>query len=189
MRVLSYDRLVLVVGPGAREDATYRRILQMESFSRDPVTAVTVNPFDFSDCFTTMNGLISSHNVPPHRVIVCIAGGTKLLTNAALLAAFQNGVEVYHVGDELLKLPVVLGLRVKDRFTSTEIRVVRALREGETLEDIRARLSELGMDRATVTKCLRNLVQAGVVRMDVVEGRVVVRWPQEARLLRDVLLA
>jgi hypothetical protein len=189
LRVLAYDRLVLVVGEGVEDDRSYRLILQMESFSRDPVTSVTVNPFDFRECFTTMNGLIASYNRPPHRVVVSIAGGTKLLTNAALLAAFQNGVEVYHVEDEPLKLPVILGLTVRDRFTETEIEVVRALREGESLEDLRRRLLALGHDDASLRKCFQRLQQAGVVRLDLQDGKVVVQWPQEAHLLREVLLA
>jgi hypothetical protein len=189
LRVVAYDRLILVVGEDAQEDPSYHRIFHLESFSREPVTCVQVDPFDFRECFSTMNGLIASHNEPPDKVVVSIAGGTKLLSCAALLAAFQNGVEVYHVEDELTKLPVILGVTVRDRFSENEIEVVREVRNGETLGDLLKRLSDRGYDEASLRRCLWRLQEAGFLRLDLQGGKIVVRCPRENRLLREVLLA
>ncbi|MFQ5838995.1 MAG: DUF6293 family protein [Thermoplasmata archaeon] len=189
VRVLAYDRLILVVGRGVEEDPSYRRIIHLESFSKQPVTSVLVDLFDFRQCFSTMNELITDYNRPPDRAIVNIAGGTKLLANAALLAAFQNGVEVYHMDEELIKLPVILGLRVRDRFSPAEIEVARAVRDGDTLPTLLARVSRKGLDDTSLKRCLRRLHDAGVIRLSLHNGRITVHWPPETGLLREVLMA
>ena len=170
MRKTGYSHLVLVAGKDVLDRKEFRLILGLEAKGGGKVATVTVDPFDFRDCYESVDTAIRG-NSKHGEVVLSISGGTKVLSDAAILAAFQNGVEAFHIDDEVVKLPVLRGVRFEDAFNETDVRVLRALKDGDTSDDLIAKLSDSGTSDAAVRKSLKSLERIGVLEPRLEEGR------------------
>ncbi len=170
MRKIGYNHLVLVAGKDVLDRKEYRLIVALESKGGGSVKTVTVDPFDFRDCYECVDEAIRT-NSRDGEVVLSISGGTKVLGDAAILAAFQNGVEAYHFNDRVVKLPVLRGVRFEDAFHETDVRVLETLEEGDTSDELIAKLSDSGMGDAAVRKSLKALERLGVLKPRLEEGR------------------
>jgi len=160
MRSILYNRLVLVAGEDVRERREFKLMIALEQKSGGTVDTVFVNPFDFADCYNGMNKAIRTH-MAGGEVVLNISGGTKILADAAILAAFQNGVEAYHCDETTIKLPVMRGVRFEDAFSEDDVRIMGKFEEGDTAKSLAIKLS--GVSDASLRKSLKSLEKLGVI--------------------------
>src|SRR5207249_10107146 len=96
LRSIGYDRLALIAGGKSLRGSGFRRLDAAERASGGAIEVVPVDPFDFRSCFEGTLGAIRRFRKAGHDVRMNVSGGTKVLADAALLAAFQEGVEASH---------------------------------------------------------------------------------------------
>jgi hypothetical protein len=160
MRSIRYNHLVLVAGDDVLERKEYKHMVAIEKKGGGTVETVTVDPFEFADCYDEVNRLIRKH-MAGGEVVLNISGGTKILADAAILAAFQNGVEAYHCDETTIKLPVMKGVRFEDAFSKDDVKVMEKFWEGDTFKSLVVKLS--GLSDSSLRKSLKNLERLGVI--------------------------
>ncbi|MCX6657964.1 MAG: hypothetical protein NTY62_04665, partial [Euryarchaeota archaeon] len=99
------------------------------------------------------------------------SGGSKLLGDAALLAAFRVGVETFHIDDRITKLPILRGATARDRFTPSQIRLIEMIGEqNPTLGDL---ITGLGpSSRQSAERVIRELRKQGMLISEVRDSKV-----------------
>ncbi len=172
MSKLAYDKLVLVVGDDVLETQGYLRLKKMESLGPSKMETVTVDVHDFRDCLDKVNRAIRKWNVEENKVVLNISGGTVILADAALLAGYHNGVEIYHVDEKVTKLPVIKGMKVSDRFTEPQTLLIKALEADDTIPSLVERLKSTGIDEQAVRREIRMLSNKGVIGQRLEKGQI-----------------
>ncbi len=161
MRSLSYDRLVLIGAPGFEECEDLKRIENLEEMARHKVDISFTEDSDFKSIVaqvaeTLAKYLKSSRDSEGGSVVLNISGGSKLLGDAALLAAFELGVEAYHINGRVTRLPVIRGATIRDRFTKNQTRMIEVIGSASvTLEGVVSRMEP--MSRQAVDRIIREL--------------------------------
>ena len=172
MSKLAYDKLVLVVGDDVLKTQGYLRLKKMESLGPGKMETVTVDVHDFRDCLDKVNRAIRKWNVEENKVVLNISGGTVILADAALLAGYHNGVEIYHVDEKVTKLPVIKGMKVSDRFTERQTLLIKALEADDTVPRLAERLKSAGIDEQAVRREIRMLSKEGVIGQRLEKGQI-----------------
>src|SRR5207245_9355061 len=95
LRLLPYDRLVLVAGRDTVRSAGFRRLRALEPTLR----IVRVDPFDLMGSLESIRGTIRSA-AANGSVRISARGGTKILTHAAILAALPEGLAAWYCDHE-----------------------------------------------------------------------------------------
>ena len=172
MSKLAYDKLVLVVGDDVLDTHGYLRLKKMEGLGPSKMETVTVDVHDFWDCLDKVDRAIRKWDVEENGVVLNISGGTVILADAALLAGYHNGVEIYHVDEKVTKLPVIKGMKVSDRFTERQTLLIRALEADDTIPRLANRLKSTGMDEQAVRREIRMLSNEGVIGQRLEKGLI-----------------
>ncbi len=172
MSKLAYDKLLLVAGDDVLETQGYLRLKKMESLGPSKMETVTVDVHDFRDCLDKVNRAIRKWNVEENKVVLNISGGTVILADAALLAGYHNGVEIYHVDEKVTKLPVIKGMKVSDRFTERQALLIKALEADDTIPKLAERLKNTGIDEQAVRREIRMLSNKGVIGQRLEKGQI-----------------
>src|SRR5436309_11940359 len=133
LRLLPYDRLVLVAGRETFRSAGFRRLKVLEPGLR----TVRVDPFDLTDALESIRGTIR-RATGEGSVRISASGGTKILTNAAILAAFQEGVEAWYCDPDPVRLPVLRRVSLAAAFSSAEGAMAHALHAAIGYDDLAA---------------------------------------------------
>src|SRR3989449_11088534 len=120
LRSIGYDRLALIAGGKSLREPGFRRLDAAERASGGSIEVVAVDPFDFRSCFEGALGAIQRHRRAGREVRVNVSGGTKVLADGALLAAFQEGVEAWHCEDRPVRLPILKGVTFTDRLSTVQ---------------------------------------------------------------------
>jgi hypothetical protein len=176
MRAIPFDRLVVITSQDNTFRDEYQDILQINRISRTPVETLIVDKFDLIGSFAAIVNSIQHHKEMRDKVAINISGGTVLLADAALLAAFQTGVDAYHVDDRVIKLPVLRGVSIEERLSPDQQRTLLRL-EGDT--DLAALQKEAGPEAARTLKDLRTLKKMGLVQVGSGDG---VTWVSLTRM-------
>ena len=172
MSKLAYDKLVLVAGDDVLETQGYLRLKKMESLGPSKMETVTVDVHDFRDCLDKVDRAIRKWDVEENKVVLNISGGTVILADAALLAGYHNGVEIYHVDEKVTKLPVIKGMKVGDRFTERQTLLIKALEADDTIPRLAERLKSTGIDEQAVRREIRTLSNEGVIGQRLEKGQI-----------------
>ncbi|MCJ2556695.1 MAG: DUF6293 family protein [Candidatus Thermoplasmatota archaeon] len=172
MSKLAYDKLVLVVGDDVLETQGYLRLKKMESIGPSKMETVTVDVHDFRDCLDNVDRAIRKWDVEENKVVLNISGGTVILADAALLAGYHNGVEIYHVDEKVTKLPVIKGMKIGDRFTEPQTLLIKALEADDTIPRLAERLKSTGIDEQAVRREIRMLSNKGVIGQRLEKGQI-----------------
>jgi hypothetical protein len=180
LRLLPYDRLVLVAGRETVRSAGFRRLRALEPALR----IVRVDPFDLMGALESIRGTIRSA-ATDGSVRISASGGTKILTNAAILAAFQEGVEAWYCDPDPVRLPVLQGVRLDAAFSPAERAIAGALRGPITHDRLVSAIADQGFARRTVLGALQSLVGKGLAQFDREAGKVWVRPSARFALFRD----
>jgi len=182
LRLLPYDRLVLVAGRDTVRSAGFRRLRALEPTLR----IVRVDPFDLMGSLESIRGTIRSA-AADGSVRISASGGTKILTNAAILAAFQEGVEAWYCDPDPVRLPVLQGVSLDAAFSSAERAIARVLHGPITHDRLVSAVASQGFARRTVLGALRSLAGKGLVELGRDAGPVWVRPSPRFALFRDHL--
>lgn len=169
MKYVSYDRLVIVAGNDVLGSEQLRDLVALESKSGGSATTLAVDPFDFADCMTVVDKAIQSA-LGAGEVVVNISGGTKVLGDATLLAAFQNGVEAYHCDEKVVKLPVLKGVRFVEMLGNHEVRILETLQQGDTLRNLEGKIDSEEMSGPAIRKSVRYLERIGILHARLERG-------------------
>ncbi|MEE8182779.1 MAG: DUF6293 family protein [Thermoplasmata archaeon] len=172
MSKLAYDKLVLVAGDDVLETQGYLRLKKMESLGPSKMETVTVDVHDFRDCLDKVDRAIRKWDVEENSVVLNISGGTVILADAALLAGYHNGIEIYHVDEKVTKLPVIKGMKVSDRFTERQALLIKALEADDTIPKLAERLKNTGIDEQAVRREIRMLSNEGVIAQRLEKGQI-----------------
>ena len=123
LRVHKYDQLILILEYGVQDTSEFKKVLELEKINPSQPDIITVNPNNFMECYKSIEKTIIHH--PHDEIILNISGGTKLLSIASILSAFNLGIHAYHYESErLVKVPVFKGVTIKERLTSEQIEIL-----------------------------------------------------------------
>lgn len=170
LRLLPYDRLVLVAGGNTFHSPGFRTLRSLEPNAQ----VVRVDAFDFADCLETIQGIVrlAEKNGP---VRMTVTGGTKILAMAAVLAAFQQGIEAWYCDPNPIRLPVLRGVRFTASFPPAEVAVIRSLRREVSLDALVSAVMGSAFARRTILGAIHSLAGAGLVELENREGRTTIR--------------
>ncbi len=180
---MPYDRLVLVGGRDSFRSAGFRRLRLLEP----ELQVVRVDAFDLGDCLESIEDSIrQARAMGPVRISA--TGGTKILTMAALLAAFHEGVEAWYCDPDPVRLPVLRGITLAKAFLPAEQAIMQNLRGRTPLDRFLALVISRGFARRTVLGATRSLVAKGLVEQVIEAGHTFLRPTPRFGLLRDHFL-
>jgi hypothetical protein len=177
MRTLPYDQLVLVVDQHESDTEELTSLGKLEETSGHAMVIERVDRTDFLSMVEDLCGIILRHGKDRQTgmrrdLVLNISGGSKLLADAALLAAFRLGIAAYHCDADTTRLPVIYGATAKDRFTAMQARFIESVGDGCSLDDLVFRTQARG--RQPVERILRELKKHGLVDAQVKGGKVIV---------------
>src|SRR2546426_11264340 len=117
LRLMPYDRLIVVASRDTFRSPGFQRLKTLEP----DLCAVGVKPFDLGASLASIRETIgrASRDGP---VRISASGGPKTLTNAAILAAFQEGIEAWYCDPDPVRLPVLRGIRLEEAFSPRSAR-------------------------------------------------------------------
>lgn len=159
MRAIPHDRLVIVTSEDNTHLEDYEQIMDIARISGVRMDTLLVDKFDLMSSFQAIVGAIRERMKAKDSVFINISGGTPLLADAALLAAFETGVEAYHVGEVAVRLPVLRGVSIEEVLGAEERKALLAYRPGLRLQDIKA----LGPRGEDLTATFLKLKRMGLV--------------------------
>ncbi len=193
MRHLSYDRLVLVGDSDFESSRSYEKIVKLEEMTGHEVESERVGSeiSSFMELVEDVSEVLARHAAATvgSVVILNISGGSKLLGDAALFAAFRHGVEAYHCdGDSVVRLPVMKGATAKDMFTEGQAGLIACLSKGPMRMD--EAMGEVeSKSRQALERIVRELRKAEIVHAELVEGRVVLSLTEAGTEVAKAVLA
>jgi hypothetical protein len=165
MRTIAHDELVLVTGKDNTQRPEYDKIIGLAKKFSTPFETVVVDIFDFMSCFVCIDKIVRKRQSEDQAVVINISGGLSLLSDAAVMAAFNNGCEAYYVDEVVRKMPVmlpILKVRFEERLTAEQKDALLELKEGMPVP--RVRQSDKGSDRQL--RALQELKGMGMLAVD-----------------------
>lgn len=187
MRMLAYDKLVLVTGKDSLEKDGYKRIVEIESGGKNGIETILVNVFSFMVCLKKIEETIDKYTKKGNEVLLNVSGGTKVLSDAAMFAAFQKGIKSFHCEEECIELPVILGLGMKERLSEMQIDVLNRIEDKVENKDFENMLVGEGHSLASVQKAIRELKSAGILGIDLDRKKILLFVNESHRYLQDRL--
>ena len=172
MRQLPYDKLVLIGDDRVSESDAFARLNTLEEIAGHTIDCETVDQGDFLELVDGVSDILSRHgDSGKNHVVLNISGGSKLLGDAALLAAFRIGVETFHVDDRVTRLPILRGATASDRFTPSQVKLVKMIGEqNAVLGDL---ITGMGpSSRQSTERVVRELRKQGMLISEVRDGTV-----------------
>jgi hypothetical protein len=176
MRRLPYERLVLVGEPGLTDTYSLARIRAFEELSGHDVETEVAYGDSFMEEVDQISEVLEKHSVDPssgerNSVILNISGGTKLLGDAALFAAFRLGVRACHCDGRITMLPVVNGATATNRFTPAQSRFLRALKaDFKSLDEVVS--NDIAPSRQAAERVIRQLRKLDLLKTLVRNGKI-----------------
>lgn len=191
MRFLPYQKLVLIMSENSKDSEAFHSIVENEAKAKSSVETLIVDEYDLKNCFREISDYILKHQRSDTRnqdqIIINISGGSKILGDAALLAAFELGVPAYHCEkSRVIKLPVLRGITLRDRLTDSQIAVLREIGTMDTMDEI---VEKIGgrFTEETVRKALRGLRKLGVIRTIPSEGKLSIELTDAGILILETI--
>ena len=190
MRSLPYDRLVLIGEERDDEPEGLAELRKLESMTGNEVLYERVDATGFMGLVEDISELIdrvAGSNGGRDDVVLNISGGTKLLADAALFAAFRLGVPTYHVTERMVRLPVMKGVTAKNRFTQLQSIFISSLEGPRTIADMVGALPP--HSKQSLERVMRELKGMGLVSAKLENTKVVVSLTADGHEVRKALVA
>ncbi len=187
MRMLAYDKLVVITGQDSLQKKGYNRLLEIESSAPNSMETIVVDVFDFMDCFRKVDETIAKYDLPGNEVILNISGGTKVLSDAALLAGFQNGIKTFHCEEDLIELPVIIGFSVTERFTPLQRGLLREMSAPVEVKKLEAKLTKKGYPLSSVQRAVRELKKLDILGVDLSKKGIHLYLKESHQYFREAL--
>lgn len=129
-----------------------------------PTRLIEIDAFDLVDSSRLIRNEIRKRRADGKDVVVSIAGGTRVLASAALLASILEGVRVVHVNEqtnEPVTLPL-LKLSASEILNDKQRRVLRFIREHPACLQ-REIAASFKLSKGTVSHHVQRLKRQGLV--------------------------
>ncbi len=188
MRMLVYDKLVLVTGEDSLEKDGYKHLMDIDPGGVDGMQTVIVNVFDFTECLDRIKDMITEYRAKGWKVILNVSGGTKVLSPAALLAAFHEGVRAYHCEEECTELPVILNASTEKILGEEQIEVLKRIEGVVEREELEEMLVEEGHTLSRVQAAIRRLNDLGVLETKVEKEKLYLSVKESQRYFQDLFV-
>ena len=191
MKRLPYQKVILVGDMEAEDSEGFRLIRRIEEMAGNDLGFEPVAIDDFMQAVDEISDAISKNMRDPrtggrNQVVLNIGGGAKLLGDAALFAAFRLGIEAFICEDRFVRLPVLKGVTVANRFTAQQANFINALGESWTaFGSLVSALSPSG--RQSVERTLRQMRSEGIVETEVRSGKIHVALTPSGKEVARVL--
>ena len=161
------------------------RIRKLEGLSGHTVDIRTVEADGFMPMVDSISEELSALSFDKlkgsrNEILLNISGGSKIMGDAALLAAFRLGIEAYHCDEVVIKLPVLKGATAKDRFTELQVRLMGILADeemplGEVIKSMQPN------NKASAERTIRELKKQGLLKSRAKDGKVLLTLSIEGR--------
>ncbi|MCE5296761.1 MAG: DUF6293 family protein [Euryarchaeota archaeon] len=168
IRSISHDELYIVTGVANLEQDSYLRLVELSRALSRKMETVTTDIFDLSKSFETVVALVKRLKNEGKDVKMNISGGLPLLTDAALLAAFSEGIVTYYVNDGLLQLPVLKNVTIDERLTKDQKDLIVQIGGGKNIDDLDLSTAHRSVD---VKRVLLELRKIGLIKVVVNDGK------------------
>lgn len=185
MRWLPYDKIILISTESLSSSVAFNSIKRLEEMAGHEVEVEEVDDEDFLHLVEQISGVLEGRSIDRasntrNTIVLNISGGSKLLGDAALFAAFRLGIETYHCENKVTKLPVIKGATPRDRFTSMQLDMISKIGASpKVYEDLLVNmepLSKQGTDRL-----IRELKKQQVLASELKAGRILVFLTESGR--------
>jgi hypothetical protein len=186
MRTIDHDELVLVTGEENTDRPEFSQILELANRFGIPVETVVVDIFDFLSCFYRIDQVVRERQARKRVVAINISGGLPLLSDAALIAALNNGCESYYIDDVVKKMPLmlpVLKVSISERLTEDQKSTLLELKDGSPVSVSRS----LGDAPEPRLRSLRELKNMGMLSVDLTSGQAKVFLTSNGSSIREWL--
>jgi len=192
MRALPYDKLVMLGERGTDSSPDFAKVSDLEEISGQGIEFVETSGSSFLELVDDVTEVLVGHSKLESggrsEVVLNVSGGTKLLGNAALFAAFRVGIRAYHCDGKVVRLPVLTGATSKDRFTPGQLRMIETLDHELTLTEAVEKMQPTG--RQGTERTIRDLRKAGLLSSGAAHGKVTIRLtPSGREVLRAIQMA
>ena len=191
MKRLPYQKVILVGDMEAEDSEGFRLIRRIEEMAGNDLGFEPVAIDDFMQAVDEISDAISKNMRDPrtggrNQVVLNIGGGAKLLGDATLFAAFRLGIEAFICEDRFVRLPVLKGVTVANRFTAQQANFINAL--GESWTEFGSLVSALSPSgRQSVERTLRQMRSEGIVETEVRSGKIHVALTPSGKEVARVL--
>ena len=169
----------MVGGRDSFRSPAFRRLRAFEP----SLQSVRVNPFDFGNCLGSIEKVVEREQ-EKGSVRISATGGTKILTTAAILAAFHEGVEAWYCDPDPIRLPILRGVRIAADFSPAETFIAQRLRRSIPTTNLIPRMMSAGFARRTILTAVRSLATKGLLESEIESGHAVLRPTARLGLLR-----
>lgn len=190
MRSLPYDRLVLIGEACDEEPEGLQELRRLESMTGNEVRFEQVDTAGFMELVEDISGLIDDvarSNGGLKDIVLNISGGTKLMADAALFAAFRLGIPTYHVTERVVRLPVMKGVTARNRFTQLQSSFISSLEGPMRIVDLVQALPP--HNKQSLERVMRELKRMGLVCPRLEDSQVVVSLTADGHEVRKALAA
>jgi len=136
-KLIGNDELYLVTGYDNDMRDAYSEIVELRRRLNAPMETIRTNIFDLIQSFETIRCLMRQLKNEGKEVKLNLSGGLPLLTDAALLAAMNEGVETYFVNGALYKLPVLRGVTIEEKLTEAQKDLIIRINECGKVSELR----------------------------------------------------
>lgn len=169
IRSISHDELYIITGVDNLEQNSYLRLVELCDRLHRPIETITTDLFDLSKSFVTVLTLVKRLKSEGKEVKMNISGGLPLLTDAALLAAFNEGIVTYYVNDGVLQLPVLKNVTIDERLSKDQKDMLVQIGEGQAIDKLRLPSGYWSND---VNRILLDLKNIGMIKVNMENGSV-----------------
>lgn len=177
MRHLKHERLVIFTGADNTQLRSYDKLVDLCDLLETPMETVLVDKFNLIDCILSISEKITSLKEEGWDIRMNVSGGLPLLSDAALLAAFNSGIETYYVDDEVIQLPTLKGVTIKERLNTEQRNILCQVGNGRMIDEIRPLTSPI----RDVRSVLLELKKLNLVKFDFDSGRGFVTCTNEGK--------
>ena len=159
----------MIIEKGSRTQKVHDQILNFERLNPNKPIKKHVNPNDFNDCYDSVEYIIKLFS--KDDIIINISSGTKLLSMASILCAFNHGITAYHYEqDRLVKLPVFKDMTIHKRLGVGQIKVLRSISHDMTWDQLKAELEDKDRSPKSSYKDFYSLKKLGLVDVKLLQG-------------------
>lgn len=164
-RKVAYDRLVLVVHPGAAEIADQVARAERDD---DVVQVVEIEGRHVHEAVQRLRKVVRSYG-PEDDVTLNAAGGHAGLVTAMILLAYEEGLRTLFVQEShVAQLPVLEGVQLEDRLSDEEKAFLScSFKDNQQLEDL---ADSITWSRPDIERVCRSLEHKGLGRIQLSGG-------------------
>jgi len=148
LRFHKYDKLVVVYDEDEDSCEEFKRLANF-AYGMEKIRSPKNN---FWEAYRTIDTKVWER-YKKENLFFDISGGTKLLSMAALLCAFNHGVQTWHYEEGIpTKLPVYKGLSIFDKYTEGQMEILALVKDGMLWDKLNEQLKEKAKERRGVLR-------------------------------------